>query len=241
MGRLWYRQWLSFAAITVAVIVLDQVHRSGCQLITPPPIFNPVPVCEPLNEITLCKGIYENASFPNVRDHQTQVIANDELEQFIPLIQGGCSNAIVHFLCSVYAPFCQYNRPEIKIPPCRELCQYVYDGCVQPLLDFGISWPPHLNCNLYQPNSTSEIDFCPTNLRTLTIPPNIEVQTRRPLSTTESPLPSTIPPIPSSTVPPFPSVAVCPVSLPVTSPLSNASLGRSFINATNKKKYSLKK
>ena len=213
MGRLWPRQWLSFAAITVAVIVLDQVHRSGCQLITPPPIPNLVPVCEPLKEITLCMGIYDNASFPNVRDHQTQAIANDELEQFIPLIQGGCSNAIVHFLCAVYAPFCQYNRPEIEITPCRELCQYVYDGCVQPLLDFGISWPPHLNCDLYQPNDTSEIDFCPTNLRTLKVP-NIIVQTPRPLSTTESPLASAVPAIPS---------AACPVSLLVTSHLSNRS------------------
>ena len=81
--------------------------------------------CEELTVITWCSSIYPNASFPNYRGHEDQFSANRELLNFTPLVRTVCSNAIVHFLCSIYAPFCQPDLPNHRIRPCRELCHYV--------------------------------------------------------------------------------------------------------------------
>lgn len=198
-----------------------------------PSIEPPLPrVCEPWVEITMCKSIYNNASFPNVRDHATQEQANDELVQFLPLIKGGCSNGIVHFLCSVYAPFCEVNNPEISAPPCRELCEHVFDGCERPLRDFGLPWPPHLTCSNFPSNSSSKTDFCPLSLASLRIPEDIgvdppsstaAVSTSRTSMTTPTPDPRT--------------QLTCLVSLMVMSTLKNRSyefggVGNCGVNCT---------
>ena len=204
----------------VGVVILSLAGPSHSQVRFPVPVTNPPRVCEPLNEITLCRGIYENVSFPNSREHQSQVVANAELEQFIPLIQEDCSNALVHFLCSVYAPFCQYDRPEIVIAPCRELCQYVHDSCVGPLQAFGISWPPHLDCSLYQPNATTLVDFCPPSLTAIK-PPIVIVNPRTTAPTPDKPVTS-----PATRSP----VSVCPLPLQVTSSLQNKTYQFAGIN-----------
>ena len=82
-------------------------------------------------------------------------------------------NAFVHFLCSLYAPFCDPERSDIRVPPYRELCEYVRVGCEPPVIQFGLSWPPHLECNQYPPNA-STITYCPPDFSMLSIPSNIE-------------------------------------------------------------------
>ena len=167
------------------------------QSLRPPPIEEPVDYkCENITQIEFCSQIdYSMASFPNYRDQATQTSANSELENFRALAQSVCSNAVVLFLCSVYAPFCDPRRPDIRVPPCRELCEYVRAGCEPPVIQFGLSWPPHLECNLYPPN-TSNITFCPSDISMLSIPSNIE--TNSPPNTTEPTEPATT--IPTTTV-----------------------------------------
>ncbi len=195
-----------FSIFIIAVALLSLAPPTYQQLVvTPIPVIKLPRVCEPLREITLCQGIemYTNVSFPNIREHQTQLAANQELEQFIPLIEVGCSNAIIHFLCAIYAPFCQYNRPEIEVAPCRELCQYVFDGCESILrTQFNLEWPPHLECDNFLPDSQSDLDFCPRDPRNLTIGNStVTIRTHEPTT----PTPDVRPPIgatnPTSTNP----------------------------------------
>ena len=140
-----------------------------------PPVEPPSTVyeCQRLDAIEMCTMVYPNASFPNFRGHTDQIEANRELLNFTPLIRRVCSNAIVHFLCSIYAPFCQFGREEDRIRPCRELCAYVRSTCEQPLNEFGLQWPPHLECDNFLPDAETELDFCPANISSLQIPPNV--------------------------------------------------------------------
>ena len=114
--------------------------------------------------------VYENGSFPNLRNHTDQNEAAQELLSFTPIIQRVCSNAVVHFLCSFYAPFCQFG---IRVRPCRELCAYVRSTCELPLTELGLEWPPFLECDEFLPDATTDLDFCPPNFTLLQIPPNV--------------------------------------------------------------------
>ena len=140
--------------------------------------------CQRLDAIEMCTLIYDNASFPNFRGHADQNEANSELLNFTPLIRRVCSNAIVHFLCPIYAPYCQFGREEIRIRPCRELCAYVRSTCEQPLNEFGLQWPPHLECDNFLPDAATELDFCPPNITLLQIPPNVVTDDLPMLATT---------------------------------------------------------
>ena len=142
--------------------------------------------CENITQIEFCSRVgYTTASFPNYRDHDTQTAASSELENFRALARSVCSNAVVHFLCSVYAPFCDPERPEFRVPPCRELCEYVREGCEPPVVQFGLRWPPHLECSQYPARNISLITFCPPNISMLSIPSNIQTNPPPP-TTTES-------------------------------------------------------
>ena len=137
--------------------------------ITPePPLFT----CEPITFITVCENVgYTNASFPNFRNQMTQVEANAELNNFLPLIRRGCSGAIVHFLCAVYAPFCVVPFPDSRIRPCKNLCELVRANCEDDLEAFDLMWPPHLECDLYPNRTENPLCFGPPDPSTLRIPP----------------------------------------------------------------------
>ena len=127
--------------------------------------------CELMTNLTFCNGIgYTMASFPNFRMQTNQGDANTELKQFIILVNLGCSNALVHYLCSVYAPYCHSNY--LKIPPCANLCVYVRDSCAPRLQQYGISWPPQLACESWP--AFGAVCFGPSTegLSNLTIPRN---------------------------------------------------------------------
>ena len=170
-----------------AIILLSYGWGVMGQSFRPLPPEDPATVkynCENITQIEFCSQIgYSMASFPNYRDQATQTSASRELENFRALAQAVCSNAVVHFLCSVYAPFCDPERPDIRVPPCRELCEYVRVGCESQVIQFGLSWPPHLECNQYPPNA-STITFCPPNLETVAIPLNFQKDNIITLTTT---------------------------------------------------------
>ena len=126
--------------------------------------------CEPITAINVCANVgYANASFPNLRGQGTQADANAELNSFLPLIETGCSNAIVHFLCAVYAPFCSPAFRNSRVMPCRDLCLYVRGTCEDELLAVGLPWPTHLNCELF-PTRDNSICFGPEDPTRLQIP-----------------------------------------------------------------------
>ena len=110
----------------------------------------PIGSCQLITEVSMCLNVdWKNASFPNLRQHTTQSEADRELIGYLPLVTQQCSNAIVHFLCAVYAPFCQESaslgRP-VTLRPCRETCEYVRAGCEPVLLANQFQWPSHLDC-----------------------------------------------------------------------------------------------
>lgn len=136
--------------------------------------------CLSVDEVPLCADLdYINTTFPNLRGHATPEEANEELAHFLALIYTGCSNAIVHLLCSIYAPVCleEFSEQRLKFPPCKHLCEYVRDGCADTLLQkFGYSWPPgpHLDCHQYESVEDNQLCFGPPDPSILKIPPIIK-------------------------------------------------------------------
>lgn len=131
--------------------------------------------CMSVEEVPLCANLgYVNTTFPNLRDHKTPEQANEELSHFLALIHTGCSNAIVHFLCSIYAPVC-IQEFKYKYPPCKRLCEYVRDGCADTLSQlFGYSWPEHLECYDYNTVEENQLCYGPNDPSILNIPPIIK-------------------------------------------------------------------
>lgn len=130
--------------------------------------------CTSVEAIPLCTDLgYVNTTFPNLRGHTTAEEANEELAHFLGLVSTGCSNAIVHLLCSIYAPMCIQEYPDMKFPPCRNLCEHVANGCSETfMLVSGYNWPPgpHLDCYNYDDRDTNSLCFGPQDLSILEIP-----------------------------------------------------------------------
>ena len=149
------------------------VHSQIIDVTNPPEVYR----CENISQIEICSQVgYSFGTFPNWREQETQFLANSELEQFRPLIESVCSNAIVHLLCAVYAPFCDPTSrfAQTRLPPCRELCDFVRMGCEDDLNRYDLAWPPHLDCDRYPTKDEFPLAFCHDNPEQLMIPPNIE-------------------------------------------------------------------
>lgn len=172
----------SLGHLVIIFMCLPTRHAQMLRPITPEMVTYE---CEELTTLDLCTHIYSHASFPNYRGHPDQVTANLELLNFTPLIESVCSNAIVHFLCSIYAPFCLVGQENVRIMPCRELCTHVRSTCEPPLREFNLDWPPHLVCDNFSPDNTTALDFCPDNIPALPFPEN--VATIPPFQTAEPP------------------------------------------------------
>ena len=166
--------------------------------------------CEFLQE-SLCRNAgYNVTATPNARGHETQNEASHEMASFMPLWTGEtvCSNAIVHFLCSFYFPFCyKQGDNDATLMPCRNLCEAVRTGCEEEINNnTGSEWPAFLNCNEF-PNFGEEIlCFGPFDPSSLTIPGG-ELSTSEP-ATSPSPNPTT-----AHSQPFAPSLAVVITSL----------------------------
>lgn len=134
--------------------------------------------CSAMTDIPVCSSLKQvgwgNVSFPNFRRHETQEEAQEELNDFRTLAQIRCSNALIHFLCSVYAPYCDNDYPQLRLRPCKELCLHVRENCEDNVLAFGYSWPEHFDCDnsdLFPAKSSGTINFCPNNIEGLMFPP----------------------------------------------------------------------
>ena len=149
----------------------------------------PPGTCQPITAVTMCINVdWVNASFPNLREHQNQQEANEEAKVFQPLVVHACSNAIVHFICSIYAPVCIINPDgsSITLKPCRELCTYVRSTCEPFMLANGFEWPQQFECNNFPSNTSRKLeDICvnPPNLTTIRIPVVPGVPTTAPPTT----------------------------------------------------------
>lgn len=132
----------------------------------------------------LCRNAGYNATaFPNSRQQETQDEASSEMADFFQLWTGEtpCSNAIVHFLCSFYFPFCGLGRQgeNTTLQPCRSLCEESRSGCEDYIEKHaGLQWPPFLDCN----NFAEDLCFGPPDPSKLTIPGG-ELSTTAPAST----------------------------------------------------------
>ena len=138
--------------ITISVVAVNSQNPDDPLTTMPSPI-----ACAEITEITMCLAVnWTYASFPNLRGHITQAEANEEIKNFLPLVNTQCSIVLVDFLCSVYAPFCFYISDEtfITLKPCREVCTHVRSRCEPFLLNNGIQWPEHLECNNFPSNAS---------------------------------------------------------------------------------------
>lgn len=99
---------------------------------------------------------YLYTSFPNFMNHTSQFTATKELENYLPVIVSGCSNALQMFLCSLYIPICNPNVGK-RIPPCKSLCQAARQGC-EPLLNSAhIRWPSSMECHHFPDENSGEL------------------------------------------------------------------------------------
>ena len=120
--------------------------------------------CEPMN-VSLCSALnYRWTYLPNLKGHQTQEEASNELADFAPLLETNCSPYLLHFLCAYYVPLCKSDMPlNLEVPPCRELCSHVYKHCYQYFVAHQLNWPEHLHCSLFPTKSEMRWCFGPDN------------------------------------------------------------------------------
>ena len=155
----------------------------------------PPGTCQPITAVTMCINInWKNTSFPNLREHQNQLEANEEAKLFQPLVAQACSNAIAIFICSIYTPVCitSPDGDSITLKPCRELCMYVRSTCEPLMLANGFKWPKQFECNNFPSNTSRKFEDICVNPTNLTLPPTILPPTTEP---TNSPSPKVSDPL----------------------------------------------
>ena len=83
-----------------------------------------------------------------------------ELQTYVLLHSTGCSNALIHLICSYYKPPCfPLGDFSLRLPPCRELCHYVRSSCEPVLNRFGYIWPSHFDCSRFPSSCKSRLCF----------------------------------------------------------------------------------
>lgn len=92
---------------------------------------------------SLCQSFqYNQTIYPNLLGHTIQDESALEIQQFIPLINIGCSSELKLFLCLLYVPPCSTNLP---LPPCRSICESA-KKCEKVMKTFNLNWPEKLKC-----------------------------------------------------------------------------------------------
>ena len=115
--------------------------------------------CERIT-VSLCNDLgYNTTRMPNMLGHDAQEEAEQEIVQFVPLINCNCASPqLKFFLCSAYFPMCT-DMVDVMITSCRPLCEYVRKKCLPVLKEFGISWPVNLNCTKFS-YENNEREMC---------------------------------------------------------------------------------
>lgn len=96
--------------------------------------------------LTLCRDIgYTQMRLPNLLDHDSIREVTQQASTWVSLINIQCHPDTQLFLCSLFSPVC-LNRP---IPPCRNLCLAVKEGCSSKMKFYGFPWPDMLRCDKF--------------------------------------------------------------------------------------------
>ena len=115
--------------------------------------------CQPLSA-TMCEGLgYSYVRMPNYFLDDTQREAEYKIKGFSQLVATNCSPTLRFFLCLLYFPPCVINM-EIKIPPCRDVCEEARSGCEPVLTSFGFPWPMQMNCADFPAYDRKGTGFC---------------------------------------------------------------------------------
>ena len=108
---------------------------------------NRIDACEPI-DIPLCKGMpYNMTRMPNHMHHSTQENARLAIEPYSELLRQNCSEDLLFFLCTMFAPICTPEFQKEAIPPCRAVCEKSRQGCEPVMNEHNFSWPEALNCD----------------------------------------------------------------------------------------------
>lgn len=121
-------------------------NETGILSITPAP-----PTCQPF-AVPYCNSLgegYNMTIFPNQRGFGFNE-SRKEFNDFMSLMESGCSAKVRMLFCFFYFPFCAMvpyrgqTKPKPFLP-CRETCQEVRSNCQMLLGNY--SWPDWLDCS----------------------------------------------------------------------------------------------
>ena len=127
-------------------LLADGGNETGILSITPAP-----PTCQPF-AVPYCNSLgegYNMTIFPNERGFGFNE-SRREFNDFMSLMESGCSAKVKMLFCFFYFPFCAMvpyrGRTKSKaVLPCRETCQEVRSNCQMLLGNY--SWPDWLDCS----------------------------------------------------------------------------------------------
>ncbi|XP_071796129.1 secreted frizzled-related protein 3-like [Asterias amurensis] len=104
--------------------------------------------CEAI-QLPMCSGMkYNMTQMPNLLHHSAQENAKLSIEQFQDLVNTNCSDLLLFFLCTMYAPICTKSLEfEVEaIPPCKGVCVEARSKCEPTMLRYNVTWPDYLSC-----------------------------------------------------------------------------------------------
>ncbi|XP_071842611.1 uncharacterized protein [Apostichopus japonicus] len=111
--------------------------------------------CQPLRVPSCSHMPYNYTEMQNTTQEQIETL----MQNYLPLIQLGCSSALTNFFCSIHAPPCSVNgMPSF---PCREMCEAAIDGC--PILQQAPA-DQSVDCNLFPPRSSGMCVYVETEM-----------------------------------------------------------------------------
>ena len=103
--------------------------------------------CEQIR-IPVCQGMpYNMTRMPNLMHHSTQENARLAIGVYDGLLRQNCSEDLLFFLCSMFAPICTPHFQKEAIPPCRAVCERAKKGCEPVMNRYNFSWPTTLDCD----------------------------------------------------------------------------------------------
>ena len=103
--------------------------------------------CESI-QIEMCQSIQWNmTSMPNLLLHSTHGNARLSITSWKELIDTGCSDDLLFFLCAMHAPICTPHFSE-PVPPCKSVCQRAKSACEPIMNNYNVSWPIDLDCSV---------------------------------------------------------------------------------------------
>ncbi|PIK39157.1 Frizzled-1 [Apostichopus japonicus] len=111
--------------------------------------------CQPLRVPSCSHMPYNYTEMQNTTQEQIETL----MQNYLPLIQLGCSSALTNFFCSIHAPPVSVNgMPSF---PCREMCEAAIDGC--PILQQAPA-DQSVDCNLFPPRSSGMCVYVETEM-----------------------------------------------------------------------------